>query len=471
MKRWKCLVCGHIFEGDTPPVPCPVCGAGEASFVLLEDGAPAQWRCTVCGQLFDGDAPPVPCPVCGANAAAFERVEATETLWQKDTDDRFVIVGGGLAGLEAAKAIRARNATASITMVSGENHLPYNRPALSRVLADGLSFANLLLEEEDFYQRQNIEIISGVLASTVEPAAKTVTLTNGTVLPYTKLLLATGAKPFNPIKHAHGSIPVKVLRCYEDAVDLMHFAAGKRVVLVGGGILGLEAAVALRSRGAAVTVVEYASRILPLQTDEAVSAMLAGRLEKLGIGLLCGASVTEATRHGVVLNDGASMAADLVLASMGVRSEMALAVNIGLELSRGIVVDEFMRTSHPDIWAAGDCAEYNGRVQAIAGAASSMGAVAGAAMAGDLQAPYQPFVPATVFEVQGFSLFSAGAVSQETEESALYQNKATKQYRRLFFAGGKLCGVLYVGQNPGAKALRALAAKTPAAEAFSLLHT
>lgn len=471
MKKWKCLVCGQVFEGNEPPVPCPVCGAGEASFEPLQTDAATQWKCTVCGQTFSGSEPPVPCPVCGAGKTAFEAEQAEGNTFKKDTDDNFVIVGAGLAALEAAKAIRLRNATATICIISAEDHLPYNRPGLSRVLADGLSFANLLLEEEEFYTQQNITVMRNVTATSVEPAAKTVALANGQVLAYTKLLLATGAKPFNPIKHSHGSIPVKVLHSYKDALDLTQNAKGKRIVLVGGGILGLEAAAGLCSRGALVTVVEFAPRILPLQTDEAVSAQLTEKLEKMGIAVLCGMSVTEATGHGVTLSNGNSIAADLVLASMGVRSEMSLAVAIGLELSRGIVVDEFMRTSHKDIFAAGDCAEFKGRVQAIAGAASGMGRVAGAAMAGQMETAYQPFIPATAFEVPGFCLFSAGLVGQEADESALYENRATRQYRRLFFLNGKMCGALYVGQNPGALALRALAAKAPLAQALPMLNT
>ena len=467
MKRWRCAVCGQVFEGDTPPVPCPVCGADENAFELLDE-APTRWKCTVCSHIFEGEAPPVPCPICGADASAFIKIDAAETSFRKDTDDSFVIIGAGTAGLEAARAIRKRNATARITLVGKENHLPYNRPGLSQVLADNLSFVNLLLEDPDFYPANHIDVLSGVQAASVDLAAKKVALSNGSSLSFTKLLLATGARPFNPIQHGEDSIPVKVLRSYEDALEIANFAKGKRVVLVGGGILGLEAAAALRGRGAIVTVVEFSPRILPLQTDEAVASMLTQRLEKLGIGLLCGASVTQATQHGVVLSDGANMAADMVLASMGVRSDVELATAMGLELNRGIKVDPFMHTNHPDVWAAGDCAEFEGRVLAMAGAASSMGTVAGASMAGEEDTPYQTFVPATAFELPGLSLFSAGAVNQDAKESLLYQNAQSGQYGRLFFESGRLSGALYAGKNPGAKVLQALAAKASVADALPL---
>ncbi|MDL2324231.1 FAD-dependent oxidoreductase [Ruminococcaceae bacterium OttesenSCG-928-A16] len=469
IKRWKCTVCGKIFEGDTPPVPCPVCRAGEEAFVLWEEpAATTRWKCTVCGQIFEGVVPPVPCPVCGAGEDAFEKIEEEIPVFSQNTNDMFVLVGGGVAALEAAKAIRKRNSTATITIVSAENHYPYNRPTLSDVVAEGISFANIILEQPGFYMENKIALLPGVEAQAIDVDKKMVQLSNEKSLPYTKLLLATGANSFNPIKQQSNAIPVRVLRSYEDAENLVNLAGGKRVVLVGGGILGLEAALALRERNCVVTVVEFAPRILSLQADEAVSAMIKDKLEELGIRVLTGISVQEAGPGGVILSDGAEMAADVVLASMGVRSEVALAQALGLELSHGIVVDEFMHTSHADIWAAGDCAEFAGRVQAIAGAASGMGAVAGASMAGDETVPYKPFVPATMLEFADLAVFSVGNIGN-TAETVLYQNTQTGVYRRLFFNQKTLAGALFVGKNPGAKAVTAVTQGVPFAKAMELL--
>lgn len=470
MKKWKCTVCGQVFEGDAPPVPCPVCGAGENAFVLLEETAPTRWRCTVCGQYFDGDKPPVPCPVCGAGENAFERVVEEVVHFKQDTDDKFVIIGGGLAGLEAAKAIRTRNETASITILADEPYSPYNRPALSDVMSDGLSFVNLLLEQEDFYQQNNIQLLVNSAAVSIDAHQRQVKLENGQTLPYTKLLLATGSKPFNPLKCAPGAVPLMTLRCYDDAMEIIRQATKKRVVLVGGGILGLEAAIALRERGASVTIVELAPHIMPLQTDDSTAALLAARLEHLGFHLRLGVSVSEVTATGVTLSNGDTLAADFVLASMGVRSEVSLAAPLGIDIARGIIVNDFMHTSQPDIWAAGDCAEYGGVVQALAGAASAMGSAAGASMAGDESAPYQPFIPATAFEISKFSLFSVGTVGKNEEEKLAYQNKNKNIYKQLYFAKGRLAGALFVNENPGAQAIHAVAEKAPLSRALDLLR-
>lgn len=470
LKKWKCTVCGRIFEGEAPPVPCPVCGAGAEAFEEVSSAtAVARWRCTVCGRIFEGDAPPIPCPVCKAGRAAFEKLDEAPPSFRKDTDDKYVLVGGGLAAAEAAKAIRQRNQTASVTIVADEAHYPYNRPALSGVVADGRAFEALLLEAPSYYEGHKITMRIGEKVTAINTTEKTVALSTGGSIPYTKLLLATGSFPFNPIQHGPDSIPVRVLRCFEDAEELIQTAAGKRVVIVGGGILGIEAAMALYARSCQIIIVEFAPRILSLQADETASARLQAKLEDMGIRVMCGKSVVSAGPAGVQLNDGTEIATDLALASMGVRSQISLAVDTGLEVSRGVVVNEFMHTSHPDIWAAGDCAEYDGRVLAVAGAAAAMGAVAGASMAGDESAAYRPFVPATHFEAHGFSLFSVGNVLSGAAETAVYENTQSQSYRKLFFENGRLAGALFIGQNQGAKVIHAVADGLPLAKALALL--
>lgn len=468
MKRWKCSVCGRIFEGEEPPVPCPVCKAGREAFVELPTEA-TLWKCSVCGRIFEGEEPPVPCPVCKAGREAFVQMQADAQTYHVDTQEQYVIVGGGVAGVEAAKALRKRDGTGSITVVSMENCLPYNRPILSSVLAKDTLLEDILLEADSFYEEHDIQLLKGVQDLSIEIANKTLALSNGEELPYTKLLLATGANPFNPIKTGEGGVPVRVLRSFADAEELVHAAAGKRVVLVGGGILGLEATVALRGRSCVVTVVEFAPRLMSLQADEEASRRLQQALNSMGIETCCGLSVQGTDASGAVLSDGSHLKCDVVLASMGVRSEVSLAAAAGLNIGRGIVVDDAMRTSMSDIWAAGDCAEYDGRVIATAGAAAAMGEVAGASMAGDAGLRYKPIIPATYFACPGFAMLSVGNV-QQTGEDAVYNNESTGSYRRLALQNGRLVGALFVGEtNPGAAAVQAVEQNRPLAEAAHLL--
>ena len=242
-KRFRCTVCGQIFEGTEPPVPCPVCGAGEDAFVCLDTTTVQRWRCLVCGQIFEGTEPPVPCPVCGAGKDAFEPVSDNGPAFSNNTDQSFVIIGGGVAALETAKAIRERDHTASIRVICGEGTFPYNRPALSDVIADGFSFQSITLEPFSYYGENHIEMIFDEAVS-IDKADKTVALKNGAQLHYDKLCIAVGANAFNPLKSGEETIPCSVLRTFDDSQQILEQAAGKPVIVLGGGILGIEAAVA-----------------------------------------------------------------------------------------------------------------------------------------------------------------------------------------------------------------------------------
>ena len=446
VKKWRCTVCGVIFEGEVPPSPCPVCGAGADAFEQIGVKRAARWKCTVCGQIFEGAAPPVPCPVCGAGADAFVPLEeAGAAAYRRDSGETLVLVGGGGAALAAAKAIRERDKTARVVMVCGEGVLPYNRPALSDVVADGYSFAAVALEPAQWYADNRVELVLDAAAAELLVQQKQLRLSDGRLLRYDKLLLATGANAFCPVTADAGAPPVQVLRGWADAQALLARAVpGARAVVVGGGILGLEAALALYERGAKVQIVELAPRLLSMQADEFAGGVIAEKLAALGIGVAVGVSVAGVAADGVHLADGRVLAADLVLVSAGIRSELTLARAAGLAVGRGVLVDETMAARTPDIYAAGDCAEFNGRIAGSWGAALAMGAAAGAAMTGDAAA-YRPAVPATAFAAPGIDFFAAGSVGGERLRTVVLRDETTGVYHKLAFRDGHLVGVLMLG--------------------------
>ena len=470
MKRWKCTVCGEIFEGEFPPVPCPVCSAGEGAFEELPEQGDIVWRCTVCGQVFEGAKPPVPCPVCGAGESAFLAETKKETAFRLDTEDRFVLVGGGVASFEAAKAIRARNQMASITLICGEGVIPYNRPALSDVVGDGLSFESIILAEYPFYEENRITLVCDAKVQAIDTAEKSVLLSNGKALGYTKLLLATGANPFVPVTQGENAVPLYTLRSFADADFLLNHAKNKRALIVGGGILGVEAALALRERGCTVCIVELSPRLMMLQADEYASKVLHERLTAVGISVHTGISIATTDASGALLTDGTHVNADFILASVGVRSEIALAQKAGLSVNRGIIIDAHMRTSDANIYAAGDCAEFAGRVTGLYAAAAQGGQNAGAQMAGE-EVEYLPAAPATAFEGAGVSLFSTGVLMPNEQGNTLvYENKYTGVYKKLVFQSGKLAGGILLGDvSAGAKLNCAVNAAIPYKKALELL--
>lgn len=429
-----------------------------------------KWKCTLCGEIFEGETPPVPCPVCGAGAEAFVPVLEAETDFRRDTLDRFVIAGGGIAGLQAARAIRKINKTASVTLICGEGVIPYNRPALSDVVGEGLRFQDIALEEYSYYAKHDITLICDAKAQSIDSQNRTVTLTDGRELLYTELLIANGAYAFNPIASAKDCTEVGVLRTLTDANRLIEACKDKSILVVGGGILGLEAAAALQNRGARVTVCELAERLLSVQADEEVSEKVREYFISRGIAVKTGVSVNSVTQTGARLTDGTELPCDFVLVSIGVRSDLTLAKTAGAACNRGVLVDAGMRTDVPHIFAAGDVAEFSGKTAGVYGAAREMGAVAGVVMAGG-KAAYAGFTPSFVFEEEEMHLFCAGNVNLPDAESAVYTSADGKVYKKIVLENGVVTGVLLYGDTAAAAAaVQAVEEKWPLQRAQALLN-
>ena len=399
------------------------------------------WRCTICNQILEGEQPPISCPVCGAGADAFELVQ--ETVPEEPTAvslvRRYLLVGGGVAALEAAKSIRKQDPAGHITMVCEENAIPYSRPGLSDLVAGTSKFSDLLLKPMDWYTKNEIHLLCGVAVTKIDHTTRIAHLSNGQTVGYDRLLLATGATAFNPVQTQPGGPSVQVLHTVTDAYAALQLA-GSSVLVVGGGILGVEAALALHTQGCQVAICEVSDRLLALQADAEVSRRLKEALEKAGIRVLCGTTVQTASCP-VLLQNGETIKADAILVSIGIRSELALAKQLGVICEKGIVVDEAMQTSLPNIYAAGDCAQFGARVSGLHPAASMMGMTAGANMAGK-SAVYRPLPPATTLDEAGIRMVSIGTVTAELFAS--YSNGS--EYRAVYAENGRVIGVLLWGR-------------------------
>lgn len=411
-----------------------------------------KYKCSVCGQIFESAGMPDVCPICNAGRNALSEV-VESNLFKLDTAEKFVIIGGGIASLECAKAIRDRNATASITLICGEGIIPYNRPMLSKLLATGLPFERLAVEPYGYYQKHSITLVCDATVTAVNTTDKTVALSDGRVLGYDKLCIATGANANNPITATDGSVPVHVLRTLSDALTLEDFGNGKKVFIVGGGILGVEAAAGLKKMGADVTVLERGDRIVAAQADEETSYRFADALERAGIAVRVNASVEKIENGCVFFSNGSSEKADAVLASAGVRSEISLAKAAGLATDRGIKVDRQMRSSVPDVFAAGDCAQVDGFTGGLWSTSSPQGTVAGAVMAGDKGLYEQPLI-STVFEELGIAIFICGRINGEGLTYSIERTEDT--YSKLVYSAGKLVGCILFGNIDRAYKLQSM---------------
>ena len=304
---------------------------------------------------------------------------------------RYIILGGGIAALSAATAIRKHDPSGLIVMLTEENALPYARTMLTKQLMKDVSPAGLALRSAAWYDAPGRDILplTGRKVAAIDPQGKTVTLADGLVFPYDKLIYALGARCFIPAFTGNDHAHVVAVRTAEDAARVCEMAKTARTAaVIGGGVLGLEAAWALHREGLAVAVVEFAPRLMPRQLEEEESARVGAAIEAAGAKLYLSASAAGYDGNTLTLQDGRNIPADMVIVSAGVRANAEIAQAAGIRVERKILVDERMQTSAPDIYAAGDCAEH-GVSYALWSEASEMGEVAGTNAAGG-EAIYKP---------------------------------------------------------------------------------
>jgi len=458
---WRCTVCGYVHNGPEPPEGCPACGADRSAFESVAEPsappAPKRWKCLVCGWTGEGPEPPDSCPVCDASREAFEEVRDTVAPGALDAV-RIVIVGGGVAGVTAAEAASRANPAATIVLLAKEAVLPYQRINLTRYLAGDVKRDALPLHPEAWYGDQRIELRRGVEAARLDPAGHAVELRGGGRLTYDRLILAAGADAFVPPVPGSARAGVFTLRTIDDADRILEAARpGTRVVCVGGGLLGLETAGALARRKADVTVLENADHLMHAQLDPQAGAVLAAHLQSIGVRLRTRARAKELAGADRVtevrLEDGAAVPADVVVLTTGVRPALGLARDAGLEVKRGVVVDDRLATSAPDVLAAGDAAEHRGVLYGSWFVAQGQGQIAGMNAAG-LRAEFGGVPRAFTLKILDVDTVSLGVFQAPDRVHVTIAETAGTTYRGFVFREGRLVGASFVGDAASAGAAR-----------------
>ena len=458
MKAWKCEVCGYIHHGNRPPRSCPACGADEDCFspfeIVTEKKEPVAsdvWQCGICNYLHHAASPPSACPVCSATKSLFSPLHSSAGAFANDdVISRIIVLGSGIAGLTAATEARRHSPESAITLVSREQALPYYRLNLTRFLAGDITEDELQMQSQQWFEEQAIEFVSAE-ATSIDRALKLINLRDGSQLGYDRLVMTNGAHPFIPPFPGATRHGVKVLRTIEDARDILRqLAPGLRIICIGGGLLGLETAGALARQGAAVTVVEGFSSLLPRQLTPRAGAMLQQHLETGRINILCSETIKELVGdesvQGVLLASGQLLPAELVIVTAGVRPNSYLARQAGLTVHQGIVVDDRMVTSDPAILAAGDVAEHRGILYGIWPAGYAQGIVAGC-NAGGGKAEFSGMAPSTRIKVLDVDLFSCGQIHPEDASTSLHEHETDGVYRALFCHDGQLVGAVLYGDT------------------------
>lgn len=421
---WICRVCGYVHRGPEPPEVCPVCDASREEFEPLPEDEPA---------------PGTPEPV-----AAGESSSAAKAT-------RIVVIGAGSAGMAAVEALRKTSPTAEIVLISQEPELPYYRLNLTRYLAGEVNREDLFIHPAEWYQEQQVQLLLGTEVSALHLAEHAVQLNDGRRLPFDKLLLAAGANPFIPPIPGADRRGVTSLRTVQDADYLLEAcAAGARCVCIGGGLLGLETAGALARRGAQVTLLEGHGWLLPRQLNERAGQILGEHVGRIGITLWKKAKTREilGDEHvrGVLLEDGSTVPADLVVIATGIRSNCSLAQRAGLEVKQGVLVNNQLITSHPDVLAAGDVAEHNGVVYGLWTASQAQGAIAGRNLAG-AGAEFTGLPRSSTLKVLGLDLFSIGQIMPTDAGGQVVEEERDGRYYRFVFQEGRLVGAILLGDT------------------------
>ena len=415
-------------------------------------GARTLVKCLVCGAVFDSSIDI--CPVCGVGPENFVEVEAEENEFSNDTKNFYIILGNGAAGHYAAEAIRKRDRTGTITMISNEPYRTYNRPMLTKSIMSGLNEEQIAVEDASWYEENHIYQILGHEVVKIDPEAKEVHLDDGSKYHYTKLIYALGSECFiPPIKGADKDGVIAIRRLSDTKKVAEKLKETKHAVVIGGGVLGLEAAWELKKSRCEVTVLELAPVLMGRQLDKTAGEMLKKISEGQGIQIHTGVQI-EAIEggekaEGVRLADGTVIPAELVIVSCGVRANTALAKEAGIETDRAVIVNEKMETNIPDIYACGDCAQYEGINYAIWPQAVEEGKTAGAQAAGD-DNTYSTVPAALSFHGMNTALFAAGDNGQNPDliyKTVEYKDEGKKQYQKYYFLNNRLCGVILIGDT------------------------
>lgn len=449
---------GQLITGEQAYKAVKAIGADGEEDNFVYDGTVKKWICVVCGEVFDGVKPPAVCPACGATSEQFEEYVEEKVMYESHKEEHFIIVGNGAAGVAAAKAIRKRNTLAHITMLDKEDQVVYYKPMLSEYIGDDEVLNKIYLHEHNWYKDNVIDLRLGEQVTKIDREEQVIETSNNERIHYDKLILALGSHSFVPPILNSDFQGVFTLRNIGDADKIKAYAKNsKKAVIVGGGLLGLEAADELNDLGLDITVVELANRILPRQVDEKGATIFEAGIEKQGIKLIKGNAVKMIMGHhkaeAIQLMDGSKIDADLVIISAGIVSDGHIAEEAELEYERSIVVNEHMQTSDARIFAAGDVAQHGDKNYAIWPEAIEQGNVAGANAVGDTLV-YEDFIPSNIFNGLGLNVFSTGQVNyNEGEEvtTLAFEDPDDGVYKRLFFVEGGLNGAVIIGDNSKSK--------------------
>ncbi len=366
--------------------------------------------------------------------------------------ERLIVVGNGMAGLRLVdEVIKRCPQRFMITVIGAEPEPAYNRVLLSTLLAGEIGAADVALKSRSWYAANRITLITGESVRVVDPCRKCVYLGSGQALSFDRLVLATGSEPFRLPISGCDLDGVIAFRTMAD-VERMRVSTGRArpAVVIGGGLLGIEAAYGLARAGVPVTLIHLMDRLMERQLDSEAARRLKAALEGRGIAVKLDAKteMIEGSRwvDGVRLSDGTLVPCSAVVMAAGIVPNSALAKHAGLETGRGVKVDDQLRTSVPEVYALGECAEHRGICYGLVEPAYDQARILSAVLVGEV-ASYQGSVLATNLKVSGVPVFSVGDFEGQGAEKIVLNDEGTHAYRKLVIRDDRLVGAVLFGDT------------------------
>jgi nitrite reductase (NADH) large subunit len=364
-----------------------------------------------------------------------------------------VVIGNGMAAARFADELSRRAlGRYAVAVIGAEPRLAYNRVLLSSVLAGEVPSSDIELKPSAWWRDRGITLRYGCRASAIDTQARNVTLADGESLAFSRLVLATGSQPIRPAIPGMNLPGVITFRDINDIWTIWHRAGSDdRVVVIGGGLLGLEAAYGVAKSGARVTLLHLMDRLMERQLDAHAARMLQRAVEQKGIEVILNADTAEITGHGrvegVTLKDGRTIEADAVVVAIGIRPSADLAREAGIAVKLGIVVDDRLETSVSGVHAIGECAEHRGICYGLVEPAHEQARVLSERLAGH-DAHYAGSVQATNLKVSGVNVFSAGDfLGRKDTEEIILSDPGLGIYKKLVIADGRLAGAVLFGDT------------------------
>jgi nitrite reductase (NADH) large subunit len=363
-----------------------------------------------------------------------------------------VIIGGGVASVNAVKAIREINSDLNVTILQNESIYPYYRTRLTKSLFENLGADNILLQKKEWYEQNKVNLHLNNEVVAIDTDRKIINLTDGTIIQYDTLLLANGAYNFRPPIDGIDKENVLTIRNFEDVQTIREQVKDKKTILhIGGGIQNLEAAWAICSQGKSVIVAEFMDRLMPRQLDVRASEILKNAVEGFNVKVKLDTQIVEITGENAVTGaktkNGETLDCDFVIYCVGIRPNKKIVENTAIQTNMGIIVDDHMRTNNENIYAAGDVAEFEGRVGGLWPIAIEQGKVAGYNMVGKDTA-YQSIMSVTTMIAFHLSIFSVGNIDESSYSITIINDPEDgTNYKRIFILNDFIIGAIIIGDT------------------------